>query len=270
MNSTFAQFSLVNRTMGRQVDLMSSRGDVQREIENFVTEIANISSAEELVQDSRLLRFTLTAFGLESQFFAKALVQEVLESDLSDSRSLASRMTDRRFRDLAAAFNFGGPGTPNNTTLEFAQAAVQRFLSVKIEEEQGQQNEGVQLALFFQRQAPRINSYFDIFADPALQEVFRVALRLPRQIFTQDLDRLAVKLSERFDLAKLKDPEELDKFLKRFTILHDLENGGTGTGLPGIAQDRLSLFRPLPSLGGAPANAPVFIPPIGARGPFAF
>ncbi|WP_281300180.1 MULTISPECIES: DUF1217 domain-containing protein [unclassified Iodidimonas] len=268
MTSSFAQFSLVDRTFNKQVETMASRGENRREIEYFVNNIANVESAEDLVKDSRLLRFSLTAFGLESQFFAKALVQQVLESNLDDPRSLARRMTDRRFRDFAAAFNFGGPGAPKNAGLDFTKAVVQQFLSVKVEEDQGKQNEAVQLALFFQRQAPRIKSFFDIFADRALSEVFRVALRLPQQVFSQDLDRLAVKLESRFDLEKLQDPVEVEKFIKRFTILHDLENGGAG-GLSGVAADRLSLFRPL-SLPSSGQNNLLSIPPITVRGPFVF
>lgn len=263
MSSTFTQYNLVRENYGRLIQQQTKRAEVQREIDYFVQNIKNVETPEDLIEDSRLYRFTLTAFGLESQIFAKGLIKKLLEEGTDSPFDLANKMSDKRFKDLAVATGFAEFGDAKVKSPQFAQAVVKKFIQISIEQEQGEQNSGVQLALYFERQAPRIKNWFAVFADRALMEVMRVSLGLPQEVFTQDLDRLAVKLEKRFDLEKLQDPQELQKFLKRFTLLQDLEQGGAGGSLPGIANDRIALFKPI---GPAGQNAILNIPPINVRG----
>ena len=51
-----------------------------------------------------------------------------------------------------------------------------------LEEEAGDDNAGVRLALYFQRKAETITSPYDILADDALFEVFKVIYQLPDEI----------------------------------------------------------------------------------------
>ncbi len=48
-----------------------------------------------------------------------------------------------------------------------------------LEENAGQSNEGVRLALYFERKAPDIKSIFQILGDKALYKVIETALSLP-------------------------------------------------------------------------------------------
>ena len=72
--------------------------------------------------------------------------------------------------------------------------------------------------------AGEITNAFDILADPALQEVVRVALGLPPEIAQSDIDAQARMIEDRLDLSTFSDPKELDRFLTRFSTLYDLEN----------------------------------------------
>ncbi len=49
----------------------------------------------------------MKAYGLEDMTYAKAFMKQVLESDLSDPNSFANRLSDPRYKEFAAAFNFG-------------------------------------------------------------------------------------------------------------------------------------------------------------------
>ena len=73
------------------------------------------------------------------------------------------------------------------------------------------QNEGVRLALYFQRKAGDITSAFGILADKALFEVVRTALALPVGMSQADIDVQAAMITKRLDLADLKDPQKVDK-----------------------------------------------------------
>jgi hypothetical protein len=98
-----------------------------------------------------------------------------------------------------------------------------------METDAGSQNEGVRLALYFQRKAAGITSPFSILADKALLEVVRTALNLPAQMSQADIDVQAATITKRLDIADLKDPAKLEKFLTRFAAMYDMNNGGFST-----------------------------------------
>ena len=64
-----------------------------------------------------------------------------------------------------------------------------------LEENAGAQNEGVRLALYFQRKAEASKSAYEILADPALLKVVQTALGIPPETGTQDIDRQAALIS---------------------------------------------------------------------------
>ncbi len=72
-----------------------------------------------------------------------------------------------------------------------------------MESDVGTDNEGVRLALYFQRKAPSINSAFDILADKAIFEVVRTALNLPASMSQADIERQADILISRVEPGRL-------------------------------------------------------------------
>ena len=93
-----------------------------------------------------------------------------------------------------------------------------------LEEDAGKQNEGVQLALYFERKAPDITSFYSVLADPALAKVVRTLLKLPDSFATADIDKQVQLFESRLDIKDFSDPEALDKLLKRFTSLWEVNN----------------------------------------------
>ena len=61
--------------------------------------------------------------------------------------------------------------------------------------------------------------------------VVRTALALPVDMSQADIDVQAAMITKRLNIADLKDPQKVDKFLARFSALYDLTTGGsTATG----------------------------------------
>ena len=56
------------------------------------------------------------------------------------------------------------------------QPAIDKYMRQTLEENAGEQNEGVRLALYFERKAPTLTSFYEVLADPALAKVVRTAL----------------------------------------------------------------------------------------------
>ncbi len=69
--------------------------------------IGKVKTVDDFLDNYRLFSFAMTAHGLEDMIYAKAFMKKVLESDLSDDNSFANRLTDDRYKNFAAAFNFG-------------------------------------------------------------------------------------------------------------------------------------------------------------------
>jgi hypothetical protein len=115
------------------------------------------------------------------------------------------------------------------------QGTVDRYDRQNLEEDAGAQNEGVRLALYFQRKAATVETPLEILADPALLKVVQTAFRIPVESGMQDIDRQAALIASKLDIADLQDPGKLEEILTRFTSLWDLDNPASGATSPALA-----------------------------------
>ena len=235
--STLLDYRQIARNQDRYDAMIRSRPDVKRNIEYFQANIGKITSAEELLKDDKLYRFVMVAFDLESQTYARALIRKVLDEGVTDEGALANRMNDSKFKEMATVLSFSETGGAPLKEPAIVKAIVDRYVDVSLEVKAEESNPAVRLALYFDRKAPRINNWYQVLADRALQKVVFTALDIPEQAALGDLDRLVDKLKKRFDIADFKDPAKLGKFLDRFSAMYDMKNGvstGTSTNLPYI------------------------------------
>ncbi|MBO1076135.1 DUF1217 domain-containing protein [Roseomonas marmotae] len=97
---------------------------LQRDIAYLRAALPTNGTAKELLADRRLQEMVLKAFGLDAQVGMNALMQKVLESDPKDQGSVAARMVDGRYKQIASALNYGGlripeiPAVPSGATVE--------------------------------------------------------------------------------------------------------------------------------------------------------
>ena len=101
--------------------------------------------------------------------------------------------------------------------------AIDKYMRQTLEENAGEQNEGVRLALYFERKAGGITSFYDVLADPALAKVVRTALGLPDSFASADIDKQVKLFESKLDIEDFSDPEKLGEFLTRFTSLWEIE-----------------------------------------------
>jgi len=223
--SVAVSYRLISANLERNLEITASQGQVKLESENYMEGRGKVKSLDDFLADTRLFSFAMTAYGLGDLAFAKGYMRKILEEGVSDPRSLANRTSDPRIQEFARAFDFETFGELTMQRAVTGQAVVDRYVRQTLEVEAGQRDgEGVRLALYFSREAPKIDNAFDILGDAALSQVVRTALGLPDGIAAVDIDRQAEILNERLDFESLKDPEELDRFLTRFASLWDARN----------------------------------------------
>lgn len=228
----------------------------KEESEYYTAEVAKVSTLDAFLADPRLVDFALEANGIGPDSVTLEFVRQIFTSDLDDPESFINQQENSAaYIALVTSFNFDSEG---NLLREDKDVIVTRhgfyktldqYLHQTLEEQAGEDNPGVRLALYFERQAGSVVDAYDLLADDALAEVFRTLFSLPDEFSAMDIDQQAKIVEKNLDLEKLSDPEELKKLLARFAVLYDLENNvgvdpivsvlaGSG-GTVGISADTL-------------------------------
>lgn len=234
MLNTSLAFRLISTDLDRSMARTAEKPLVERSVEQYREAIGKVKSVDDFISNDRVYRFAMKAFGLDDMTYAKAFMRKVLEEGVDSSSALANKLSDTRYREFAEAFNFARYGTATTSFGRTQQGTVDRYVRQTLEEDAGQQNEGVRLALYFQRKAADIDSPFDILADPALLKVVQTATGISPLTSAADIDKQAELIKQRLDIDDLQDPDELGRFLTRFTSLWELENGTAAATVPTI------------------------------------
>jgi hypothetical protein len=236
MLSTTLSLQLINKNFTKTKATTAAQPLVKRESDYFKANIGNIKSSKALVGNYRLFSYAMKAYGLGDMVYAKAFMQKLMDGGLA-SGSLVSKMSDARFTAFVKAFDFGDKGASTTSDSTINAATADSYLQQTIEDQAGESNPGVQLALYFQRKAPSITSGMEILADKALLEFTRTLLNVPSLGSSTNIDATAKFIESKIKIADLSDPAKLQKLMTRFGVMYDMQNTSTSSSNP-----TLSLF----------------------------
>lgn len=244
MTGTVARYQQIARNIDRTLGTLAQRVDVKRESDYYLANIRSVKSAEDLLKNDRLYNFAMTAFGLKDMIYGKAFMRKVLTEGLDGTKSFALQLSDPRFRDFAEAFNFARYGASATVFDRAQQGTVDRYVRIQLESEAGKQDEGLRLALYFQRKAPDVSSIFGLMGDPALYKVIQTALGLPASYSNTNIDTQAAFIRSKINVADFGNPEKLDAFITRFTARWQAANGTAVQAAPivGLGRPMLASF----------------------------
>jgi hypothetical protein len=221
--------------------------------ENYQEKIQSIDTVGKLLADREVLDVVIGAFGLDPADVTDDFLKQAFGSDLSDPKSLVNQQPDSRWAELVASFNFDASGNLTRETIGTVQQrgetmeTVNKYLRQTLEETEGESNEAVRLALYFQRTAPTITDAYGLIADDALMAVFRTTFGYTDEFSNMDVDQQARIIGENMELADLQDPAKLERFLQRYSAMYDSENASYNSpalsilsgGSAGISADLL-------------------------------
>jgi len=257
----YVGWRFLKKTQEQQQATLVATPANQRDEDYFREKIGSIKSAEELVKDRRLLNVALTAFGLQDDLPNKAYIQKVLESPVKEEGSFINRLADKRYKALNQAFGFADNYMPWNQFAGFADKILGKFEDRSFEIAVGEQNESMRLALSLERDLPELaaqNSsestrWFTILGTPSMRSVFETAFMLPTSFGTLDLDRQVEIMKERTEkltgsdsIEQFKNPEALEKLVKRFFLAEQVQQVqqnalGGNAALTMLQQGQMSL-----------------------------
>lgn len=227
----YAGWRYLQRTLEDQQARVASSATHQRDEAYFRDRIGTVTTAEDLVGDRRLLKVALGAFGLDDDIGSKAFIRKVLEGGTA-SGSLASRLSNKAYAQLSAAFGFDGvlPKTLNDG---FADGILAAYSERRFEVAVGEQNNDLRLALNAQRELSKLaagsssdnTKWYTIMGSTPLRNVFETAFGLPDAFGTLDIDRQLTMLKQKAEtylgssaVTQFTDPDRVEELVKLFTL----------------------------------------------------
>lgn len=240
-----AGYALLKRRMDDNLALVARAPMVTRELQYFRDHIRSADTPEALMNDYRLARVVLTAYGLGSEIGKKAFVERIMAEGTDDPSSFANRLRDPRFQALAKGVGFGNIGGSRTLFTKFQDEIEQGFLRQTLEEAVGANDESLRLALNFDRRIGAIANgaavenagWFQIMGELPLRRVVEGAFGLPVSFGLTDLDQQRSVLTRRTQAlfggngspAAFTKPENTETLIRRFLALSQASGAVSGT-----------------------------------------
>ncbi len=212
-------------TTKSQIGLIKPGADyIAAETAYYNANVVKLRSVDGLLADKRLLNYALTAYGLDPTKETPARIRQMLEGGITDPNSPANKSGSKNYIAFVTAFNFAQYGEKAVTRSLAQQPATDKYVRQTLEEDAGKTNEGVRLALYFQRKAPSLTNWYEVLADKALSQVVRTAFGLPEAFAKADIDKQVKLFESKFNIKDFADPVKLGKFITRYTTMYELDN----------------------------------------------
>jgi hypothetical protein len=189
-----------------QIATYTKQPTYQADVAYFKAHIGKVTSADQLTKDPRLLKFVLTAFNLTADAQYPAKVAAVLKSDLTNTSSMANRLVDPRYRQMALAFNFNLVGNVKLKDSTFVSDLVSKFTTNGYEQSLSGVNPALRSAAYFLRNIGNVTDTYQILGDSVLRAVVVQALNLPPEIVNQDVAKQKALIDAKLDIKKFKLP----------------------------------------------------------------
>ena len=235
MLSTTAAYLSVSNNLAKQQATTASDPQIKNDTAYYLANIGKVTSVAAFVGNYRLFSYAMKAYGLEDMNYAKGLMTKVLNGGTTSSTALANTLTDKRYLAFAKAFDFAGQGAAATQATAATTGTTTKYVEQSLEDAQGKQNGGVQLALYFTRNAASVTNIYGLLADKNMLKVVQTAFGLPASV-TADIDAQAATLKKFVSVADLQDPAKVQKIAGRFTAMWDLGGNNSSSGAADITQ----------------------------------
>ncbi len=248
--SGMAGWAFLQRTQDSQKEAFSADPLMQRDIAYYKENIGNINSAEELVDDYRLLKVTLGAYGLDDDLDNKFFIRKVLEDGTLDNDDLSNKLSDKRYFEMARDLGFGDYSIPRTKASDFGDKTVEAYKERQFEIAVGEQSQDLRLSMTLERELGTIvakdtsenGKWYSIMGNPPLREIFETALGLPSSIGSLDIDLQLDAFKEKADtyfgedsISQFSDPDKMDELNRLFLVRSEIASGTAGLSSGAIA-----------------------------------
>ena len=228
VSTTTSTYLSISQNLARYQQMVADQPAVKTASEYYAANIGDVASISDFVGNYRLLSYALDAYGLGEYVNDTALVTKVLEGGVTNSKSLANTLSDPNWKTFATAFDFVGSGAYSISTSSAVQTTESDYVEEQLETQEGEQDPGVQLALYFRRVAPTVTSGLGIMGDENLLDVVQTIFGLPAVSSSTDVNTEANEITRLMPLSELQNSKELTQLTERFTAAYEMDYGTGG------------------------------------------
>jgi len=225
LSTTTSTYLSIENNLARYQNMVASEPAVKTATDYYSANIGNVSSISGFVNNYRLLSYALTAYGLGDQVGNKALVTKVLEGGYTSSKALANTLSNPNWKTFAKAFSYLTSG--ESATSSAISSTESDYTEQQLESQQGQQDVGVQLALYFKRVAPTISSAYNVLGDENLLEAFQTIYGVTLDPYAS-IETNASIVSKLMPMSDLTNSKSFNQLVERFTTQYTLLYGPGG------------------------------------------
>ncbi len=226
-------------TYDRQLQIFSETPNIQNDRAYFEERLSSSLQVEDLLTDRRLLRISLTAFGLAGEEAKGGLVRRVLESVADPDDSLLQRLNNPDYERFAEVFAPNEDGSISISPEALSDIAAQ-FETELFEEAVGEVDADQRLSLNYQSDIERLVGtdssdsaiLFRLLGNVPVRRLLEGALGLPEALQSLPIERQSEILQEQLqskfgisDLSELASSENIDRVIKRFHAIQSAING---------------------------------------------
>jgi hypothetical protein len=164
--------------------------------------------------------------------YGKGLIKKLLQGGVANPLSMANKMSNPLYKEFAKAFDFAGKGAEATSAASATTDTVKKYVQQTLEQREGADNQGVQLALYFKRKAPTITTTMGLLGDKALLKFVQTTFNIPEAASRADIDLQVRNLEKVLNVKDFQDPAKLDKLIQRFNAMWDMSNATSATTSP--------------------------------------
>lgn len=234
MTSLITSYTMLTANTQKSQDTLASQGQAARDIAYFQANIGSIKTIDDFMNNTRIFNFAMKAYGLEDMAYAKAYMKKALTEGVSSNSAFAVKLSDPRFKAFVTAFNFAANGAATTSSDDLKTTAVANYKKVLLEDQAGETDDGLKLALYFKDNIASTASVYGILGNKSLYTVVQTALGLPAAMSNVDIDQQAKVIGAKFSLDDMKDPKKQDAFIKRFLAVYDMNNNTSANSNPAV------------------------------------
>ncbi|MEQ9505260.1 MAG: DUF1217 domain-containing protein [Hyphomonas sp.] len=255
-----AGWKFLQSTYDRQLESHSNSAQIKLDRSHLVEKLSTPITTEDFLNDKRLLRVALTAFGLEGEEWKRGFIDKVLKESTDPESSFLARLNNTQYTAFAQAFK------PVNGQISITPEALDKiseaYNAASFESAVGEVDDSMRLALNYQSEIEGVMGngssesaiLYRILGNVPMRTVLESAINLPSDIRKLPIEQQAGLLKEGLqkrlgisDVTDLAAPAAIDKVIQRFHAIQSISNYSASTS---SASNALTLLNGGVGLGG--------------------
>jgi hypothetical protein len=246
-------WKFLQATYTRQLESFTESPQIRNDRDYMLDKFSSSMSVEDFLKDKRLVRVTMTAFGLSGEEWKTGFIRKALDEVGDPESTFLPRLNNTKYTEFAETL-FPIDGKILLSSNQRAKIAV-NYEAAAFQTAVGEVNDTMRLALNYQSEiSTMVGSdssdkaiLYRILGDVPTRTVMETAFNLPDGISNLDLDRQADILKERItsvlgisDMSDLSTTAVTEKMIERFLAMDTIENGSTSYSSASAALTLLS------------------------------